>query len=147
MGRDYTIFALTPGYVHFTKDPIKNRNYINVVEFNPNEKPASNIHDLEFKTKLADGWRNDSIYSRDKNGHRRFDLVNLTQLPPVEKSDLAAVEFDAMTAHLKALNLDTKLSGDKFQFPERFHEAVKEARALNENKLKIVNLPTSEDVQ
>jgi large subunit ribosomal protein L27 len=30
MGKDHTLFALTPGYVHFSADTLKRRKYVNV---------------------------------------------------------------------------------------------------------------------
>ncbi len=39
LGRDYTLFALKPGYVQFTWDKIKKKQSISIVENNPNPPP------------------------------------------------------------------------------------------------------------
>eukprot|EP00158_Paraphelidium_tribonemae_P005927 Partr_v1_DN27589_c0_g1_i9_m30297 putative ribosomal protein L27 len=126
MGRDFTIYSEMPGYVHFTHDPIRNRNYINVVEWNPAEKEYSKIHDESFRSKISEGWRNDEVFTRDINGNRIFKLQNVNSLEQATPADLAAVEFDPMTAHLKASNLDKKLNSSTHQFPDRFQAILKE---------------------
>lgn len=110
MGTDNTLYALMPGYVHITHDPVTNRNYINVVDRNPLEVGMPKEHTEEFTSKLAGGWRNDEIFTRDADGNRVCTLVNLKALPPVESWDLSAVDFDPMAAHLKATGLDVKLA-------------------------------------
>jgi hypothetical protein len=118
-----------PGYVHFSRDPVRNRNVISVVEWNPNEvdKKNSDKFDLEFRSKVSEGWRNDSVYVRGADGKRHFDLVDLSKLQPVDKTDLSAVDFDAMAAHLKALKLNDVLNSEKYQYPQRIKDAVAHA--------------------
>lgn len=120
MGKDLSIYALTPGYVHFTEDKDLGRNYINVVEFDPKTVQLPTEWTPEFSSKLAGGWRADSVFTRDASSHRHFDLYDLNRLPPVKSSDLSALLFEPMKAHMKAMNLQDKLDTEKYQYPERF---------------------------
>lgn len=114
-----------PGYVHFTKDLVRNRNYINVVEWNPADKEYSTIHDEEFSSKLSDGWRSDQVFRRDMNGKRVFKLENVQALDEATPADLAAVNFDAMQAHLKAMNLQETLTEKNHVYADRLKKVLK----------------------
>jgi hypothetical protein len=103
-----------------TYDAVRNRNYINVVEHDPKVVAYEKLHTEFYTSKLAGGWRSDSILTRDHNQRRVFELYDLNQLPPVELSDLSAVKFDPMSAYLKASGLKEKLNAPGYQFLERF---------------------------
>jgi hypothetical protein len=118
-----------PGYVHFTHDAIRDRTFINVVKEDPNRAPLSRDHSDTYTSKLVGGWRNDQVFTRDADGKRVFKLINLKTLPPVQKHDLSAVDFDAMSAHLKAMRLDDALAVQGHQYPDRFKQVYQRIEA------------------
>ena len=133
MGTDFTLYALMDGYVHFAEDPVRQRTFINVVEHDPALKKYPAEYNEVFKSKLADGWRSDQVFKRDINGKRQFELVNLTALPAVQNTDLSAVEFDPMLAHLKAMNLHDKLADkatEGYVFQDRIRRCLAESGKL-----------------
>lgn len=125
-----------PGYMHFTRDPVRDRLCVNVVEKNPNEVKLSEIYTTaEFESRIADGWRNDQVYKRcPSTGQRIFELVDVNALAEAGSTDLAAVEFDPMAAYLHQTGVRQKLakyiggmegSGVVHQAASRFHAVFK----------------------
>lgn len=123
IGRDHTIYALIPGYVHMTEEG--GRNYINVVEFPPNLKSYTTKHSEAFRSALQYGWRNETVYSRDQNGLRIFNHYNLAMLPEVKPSCLSAVTFSSMEAYFHGMGISLQNSplntpsSDVYQFKGR----------------------------
>lgn len=147
MGRDFTLYAEKSGYVHMTTHSTRNgKQFINIVEQNPKTTTTDlpSEHTLEFRSPLAQGYRADHIFTRDpETGERHFTLYDLNQLPPVEKTELCAVDFDPMQAHLKAMNLDSTDLAKKvtYQFGERFAEARMSGGDINQAAL-LINAKT-----
>lgn len=117
MGRDHTLYATMSGYVRISEDAKQNRQYVHVLS-----EPPTTVNNVNGKalyrephqplhwSKVAGGWRNADIYTRDPvHGKRIFKLVDLTKLPQADTSDLSAVEFNPMIAHLRAMQLDSVL--------------------------------------
>mmetsp|Transcript_22445 Transcript_22445/g.75494 ORF Transcript_22445/g.75494 Transcript_22445/m.75494 type:complete len:123 (-) Transcript_22445:228-596(-) len=46
MGKDHTLFALTPGYVHFTRDTLKRRKYVHVLPTRDRPDGARSAKDM-----------------------------------------------------------------------------------------------------
>lgn len=99
-----------PGYVHFTKDPVRDRTYINVLEFKHGEDKLPSVHSDTFQSKLLGGWRNDTVFTRNADGSRNFQLFDLTLLPAVQPSDRSAVKFDATLSLLKSMGIQSATS-------------------------------------
>lgn len=143
IGRDFTLYAQSSGYVHFTHNPQLKKTYINIIEENPANTKVTDINTIEFSSPLSMGYRADHIFQRDADtGERKFELYDLTQLEEVQDTDLSAVNFSPMNSHLEAMKLKEKLSTiENYQIPERHIKARHSKGDLSHEELIITPNP------